>query len=33
MMKKVEYYVAISIEGLICGFDANICGFEGEGNG
>ncbi len=33
MMKKVVYYVAISIDGFICGLDADISGFVGEGNG
>ena len=33
MMKKVVYYVAISIDGFICGLDADVSGFVGEGNG
>jgi dihydrofolate reductase len=33
MMKKVVYYVAVSVDGYICGLDADISGFVGEGNG
>lgn len=32
-MKKIIYYVAISIDGFICGADGDISGFVGGGNG
>jgi dihydrofolate reductase len=32
-MRKIVYYVAISIDGFICGLDDDISGFVGEGNG
>lgn len=32
-MQRIVYYVAISIDGFICGIDADVSGFVGEGNG
>lgn len=31
-MKKVVYYVTVSIDGFICGLDADVPGFVSEGN-
>lgn len=33
IMNKIVYYVAISIDGYICGLDGDISGFVGEGSG
>ncbi|SKB73375.1 hypothetical protein [Maribacter arcticus] len=32
-MKKVVYYVTVSIDGFICGLDADVRGFVSEENG
>lgn len=33
IMNKIVYYVAISIDGFICGLNGDISGFVGEGSG
>lgn len=32
-MKKVVYYVTVSIDGFMCGLDADVRGFVSERNG
>lgn len=32
-MRKIVYYVAISLDGFICGLNNDVSGFVGDGNG